>query len=102
MAGKRSNLGTDTARGASSRPPDRSDLAALFPSAEEPIGTIRFEPGNVDSLGHVEVFKHFTRLRIDSPQIALVTFPGGVPQLSIDPRNPGDEAVGLDGAKNLP
>src|SRR5262249_45957308 len=41
-------------------------------------------------------------LRIDSPQIALVTFPGAVPQLSGDPGDPGDEAVRLDRAKNRP
>src|SRR5262249_1991983 len=37
---------------------------------------------------------------IDSPQIALVAFPGAVPKLSIDPGNSGDVAVGLDRAKN--
>jgi hypothetical protein len=49
---------------------------------------------------HIKALKNFSGSRIDSPQIALVTFPSGVPQLSIDPRDPGDEAVGLDGAKN--
>ena len=34
------------------------------------------------------------------PQLALVTFPGGVPELAIDPGDTGDEAVGLDGAKD--
>src|SRR5713101_7592969 len=38
----------------------------------------------------------------DSPQIALVTFPGAVPELSVDPGDAGDEAVGLDRAKNRP
>ena len=28
--------------------------------------------------------------------------PGGVPELAVDPGDPGDEAVGLDGAKNRP
>jgi hypothetical protein len=41
-------------------------------------------------------------LRVDSPQIALVTFPGGVPELAVDPGDPGDEAIGLDSAKNRP
>src|ERR1700682_2391389 len=40
--------------------------------------------------------------RIDSPQIALVTLPGAVPELSVDPGDPGDEAVGLDRAQDLP
>src|SRR4029453_9225139 len=39
---------------------------------------------------------------IDSPHIALVVFPGAVPELSVDPRDPGAEAVGLDRAKNRP
>src|SRR5439155_10606483 len=33
---------------------------------------------------------------------ALVTFPGAVPELSVDPGDPGDEAGGLDRAKNRP
>jgi hypothetical protein len=41
-------------------------------------------------------------LRIDSPHIALVTFPGAVPALTIDPSHAGDEAVGLDRGKNCP
>ena len=49
---------------------------------------------------HIEPLKNFSGLRIDSPQIALFTVPGGVPELSVDPSNSGDEAVGLDGAKN--
>ena len=51
-------------------------------------------------MGHIEPLKNFSGLRIDSPQVALVTFPGGVPELSLDPGNARDEAVGLDGAKN--
>src|SRR5260221_9945500 len=36
------------------------------------------------------------------PQLAFVTFPGAVPELSVDPGHAGDEAVGLDGAQNRP
>ena len=39
-------------------------------------------------------------LRIDAPQIALVAFPGAVPELAVDPGDAGDEAVGLDGAQD--
>ena len=39
-------------------------------------------------------------MRIESPQIALLALPGSVPEFSIQPGDPGDEAVGLDGAKN--
>src|SRR5262249_49318151 len=40
-----------------------------------------------------------SRSRIDPPQIALVTFPGRVPELPVDPGDPGDEAIGLDRAE---
>src|SRR4029450_4557073 len=50
----------------------------------------------------LEPLQDLSRSRIDSPHIALVTFPGAVPELSVDPGDPGDEAVGLDGAKNGP
>jgi hypothetical protein len=53
-------------------------------------------------VGHIEPLQNFSGLRIDSPQVALATVPGGVPEVSVDPGNSGDEAVGLDGAKNRP
>src|SRR5205809_1920973 len=52
--------------------------------------------------GHLEPLQDLSRSRIDSPQIALVTFPGAVPELAIDPGDAGDEAVGLDRAKDRP
>src|SRR4029450_6034962 len=48
----------------------------------------------------LEPLQYLSRFRIDSPHIALVTFPGAVPELSVDPGHAGDEAVGLDRAKN--
>ena len=95
------NLRSTASRSASPRPPDRPDLPALSSSAEELIAAIRLKPGNVNPAWHLDALKNFSGSRIDLPQITLVTFPGGVPQLSIDPGDPGDEAVGLDGAKNL-
>src|SRR5207248_5364629 len=47
-------------------------------------------------------FQDLSRPRIDLPQLALVTFPRAVPELAVDPGDPGDEAIGLDGAKNCP
>src|ERR1700752_3886745 len=87
-------------RGASLGPAHRSPLAGPFSSAEELIGAIGLEPGHADSRRHLQPFENLSGSRINSPQITLVTFPGGVPQLSVDPGDPGDEAVGLDGAKN--
>src|SRR5262249_50294029 len=89
-------------RGASLRPADRPYLAAPSSAAEELIGAIRLEPRNDHSGRHLEPFQDLSSSGIDSPQIALVTFPGAMPELSIDPRDPGDEAVGLDRAKDRP
>src|SRR5439155_8482542 len=75
-------------------------LAAPSTSAEELIAAIGLEPRHAHSGRHVEPLQDLSRSRIDSPQIALVAFPGAVPELAVDPGDPGDEAVGLDGAKN--
>src|SRR6266481_4888130 len=58
--------------------------------------------GDESDVGHVEPLQDRSRSRIDSPPIALVPFPGAVPELAVDPGDPGDEAVGLNGAKNRP
>src|SRR4029434_3263622 len=79
---------------------DGSHLPALSPSAEEPIGAVGLEPGNTYSGRHLERLQKFSRLRIESPQITFVTFPGAVPELSVYPGYSGDEPLGLDRAKN--
>src|SRR4029079_19429053 len=79
---------------------DRSHLSAAFSPAEEPIAAIGLEPRDVDSRGHLDAFQHFSGPRIDPPQLALVAFPGSVPELAVDPRHPGDEAVRLDRAQD--
>ena len=89
-------------RGASPGPADGPHLPAPSASAEELIAAIGLEPRHAHSGRHLEPLQDLSRSRIDSPQIALVTFPGAVPELSVDPGDPGDEAVGLDGAKNRP
>src|SRR5439155_1356550 len=95
-------LGAAARSAASLGSADRPHLSALSSSAEEAIAAIGLEPRNAHSGRHLERFQDLPRSRIDSPQIALITFPGGVPELSVDPGDPGDEAVGLDGAKNRP
>src|SRR5207248_3834112 len=95
-------LGAAARSAASLGSADRPHLSALSSSAEEAIAAIGLEPRNAHSGRHLERFQDLPRSRIDSPQIALVTFPGGVPELSVDPGDPRDEAVGLDGAKNRP
>src|SRR4051812_21189257 len=81
-------------------PADCSQLAALPASAEEPIATVRFEPRHAHAGGHVETLQHLARLRIDASHVALVGFPGAVPELPVHPRHAGDETVRLDGAKD--
>jgi hypothetical protein len=83
-------------------PADGSHFPAPPSSAEKLIATIGLEPRHVHSGRHLEPLEDLSGLRIDSPQFALVTFPGAVPELSVDPGDPGDEAVGLNRAKNLP
>src|SRR5215510_9361058 len=82
------------------RSPDGSHLPALSSSTEEPIAAVGFEPGYFDSRRHLDPLQDLSCSRIDSSQLALVTLPCGVPQLSVDPRDSGDEAVGLDRAEN--
>src|SRR5271170_6525281 len=78
---------------------DGSHLAAVSAPAEELITAIGLEPQHAHSGRHIEALQNLSRSRIDSPQVALVTLPGGVPEISVDPGDTGDEAVGLDGAK---
>src|SRR6476619_8287515 len=72
-------------RGASPGPADGSHLSAVSASAKELIAAIGFEPRYDDAARHLKPLQHLSRLRIDAPQIALVGFPGTVPQLAIDP-----------------
>ena len=52
--------------------------------------------------GILKALQNLSRSRIEPPQIASVAFPRGVPEFAVDPGDPGDETVGLDGAKNRP
>src|SRR5712692_3486742 len=81
-------------------PADGSHLPAVSAAAEELVAAIGFEPRYTHSRRHVEPLQDLSGSRIDSPQIALVTFPGAVPELAVDPGHAGDEAVGFDGAQN--
>ena len=94
-------LGAAARRGASPGPGGRSSpsRSCLLRRTDR---RHRLEPRHTHSRAHLEPLQDLSRSRIDSPQIALVTFPGSVPELSADSGDPGDEAVGLDGAKNRP
>src|SRR6187549_118058 len=74
-------------------PADGPHLPCPSSSTEELI-TIGLEPRNAHSGRHLQALQDLSRSGIDSPELALVPFPGAVPELSIDPGDPGDEAVG--------
>src|SRR4029077_3090340 len=79
---------------------DGSYLAAGSAAAEELIAAIGLEARHHCSRRHLQPLEDLARLMIDPPQIALITFPGAVPQLAVDPGDAGDEAAALDGAKH--
>src|SRR5580658_31325 len=97
--GSDGNLG---AAGPSPRSANGSHLGAVCAAAEELIAAVGFEPRHGHAGRHLERLQDLSRSRIDAPQIALVTFPGAVPELAVDPGDPGDEALRLDGAENRP
>src|SRR5262249_47946289 len=94
------DLGAAARRGAALGPADGPHLPAPSSSAEELIVAIGLESRNDHSGRHLEPLQHLPSSRIDSPQLALITFPGAVPEFPIDPGDPGNEAIGLDGAQN--
>src|SRR5262249_9033620 len=91
-----------TLRRPPSRPADRPHFSAPRAAAEEPIAAIRLEPRHFHARRQVELLQDLTAAGTDPPQIALAAFEGGVPQLTVDPGDAGDEAIGFDGAQNRP
>src|SRR5262245_27621116 len=87
-------------RGASRGPADGPDLVARSAAAEEQIVAVGLEPRHAHAPRHLEGLEHLVGAGIDSPHLALVAFPGPVPELSVDPGDAGGEAVGLDRAKD--
>src|SRR4051794_9848008 len=96
----RRGRGAASGRCRSLRSADGSHLAAAATAAEELIAAIGFEPRHANARRHVETFQDLSSLRIDPPHIALFAFHGAVPEFAVDPCDAGDEAVGLDGAKD--
>src|SRR4029077_6108679 len=77
-----------------------ADLSARSAAAIEQVCPVGLDPADAGAARHLQPLEHGAALRIDSADIALVAFPGAVPQLAVDPGHAGDEAVGLDGAQN--
>src|SRR4051794_12747898 len=88
------------ARGTSPGPAYSSHLVAASASAEEPIAAIGLEAGHAGAGRQLEPLQNLARSRIDSSHVAVVTFPGSVPELAVDPGDAGHDAIGLDGSKN--
>jgi hypothetical protein len=89
-------IGAAARRGDSPGSADGSHLSAASASAEELITAIRLEARHAHSRRHLKALQDLSRARINTPQIAIVTFQGAVPELSIIPGDPRDEAVGRD------
>ena len=85
---------------ASAGPADGSHLPAASAPAEEPIVAVGLKPRHRRSGRHFEPLEDLSSFGIDTPQLALIAFPGGVPKLAIDPGDAGDEATGLYGAED--
>src|SRR5581483_10685995 len=87
-------------RGASPGPAHGSHLTAAATAAEERVAAVRLKPRYADARRHVDLLEDFARLRIDPAQLALIGFPGAVPEFVVDPGDAGDEAVRLERAKD--
>src|SRR6516225_1358521 len=82
------------------RPAHGAHLAAASAAAIEQAGAIGLEPADAGAGGHLQALEHRAVGRVDVAQLALVAFPGAVPQLAVDPGHARDEAVGGDGAQD--
>src|SRR5690242_20142195 len=82
-------------------PADGPHLAAAAAATEELIA-IGLEPGHTDAARHLDPLQHLSCLGIDTPQIALLAFPGAVPELAVGPGDAGHDTIGFDGAQDLP
>src|SRR5579859_6138487 len=93
-------IGAAAGNGGAPRPADDSQLSAGRAAAEKPIRAVLFEPRHGHSRRHIDPLQHLSGSRIDPPEIALVTLPRAMPELAVDPGDPGDEPLGFDGALN--
>src|SRR5690606_31253458 len=81
-------------------PADFPDPAARPATAEEAIAAIRLQTRDTDARRHFQALQNLAGLGIDTPNVARFFLPGAVPQLTIHPRHPGDEAIGVDRAEH--
>src|SRR5581483_4883149 len=84
------------------RPAHGPHLAAACTAAEEPVAAVGFQARHAHAGRHRAALQHLPRSRVDPPELARVVLPGTVPELAVDPRDPGDEAAARDGAQDRP
>jgi hypothetical protein len=77
-----------------------SHFAAASAAIEKPIAAIGLKSGHARSRRHRDRLQHVTAAWIDAPHLALIAFPGAVPEFAIYPCQPGDETIRLDRARN--
>jgi hypothetical protein len=80
------------------RAPHGADRPAAAAAAIKEIGAVGLEAADEGAARHLQPLQHRSAVGVDPADLALVAFPGPVPQLAIDPGDAGDEAVGFDGA----
>src|SRR5262249_3969759 len=94
----RGSRGSPRSRRAAHGPPP-APVSAAPGEAPRPGGV---EPRGAHAGRHLELLAGLARARIDAAEVAVVAFPGTVPELAVDPRHAGDETVGRDRAQDLP
>src|SRR5262245_12187029 len=82
-------LGAAAGRGATAGAADSAHLPSVLAATEEPVAAVGLETRHMHARRHHEPLQDLSRSRIDSPHIALVAFPGGVPDLAVHPADPG-------------
>src|SRR5882757_6207225 len=75
------------------------DLAAAAAATEETAAAVGFQSRHTG--WHLHLLQRVACLGIDAQQIALLAFPGGMPELAVDPGDARDDAFGFDGADHL-
>src|SRR5687768_78068 len=74
-----------------------AQLPATAAARVKQVCTVRFESAHACVRRHFEPLEHSATFGVHATKVTLVTFPGAVPELTVDPRHSRDEAIGLDG-----
>ena len=75
--------------------------AAAAAAGVEQVGAVGLEAADAGAGGIASRSSTAPLVGVDAADLALVAFPGAVPELAVDPGDAGDEAVRLDRAQHL-